>query len=446
MKFNELRTNYPTFIYKDYQLETIDNTLRISFTFEISNLTTFNPYIEIPLNNITININDPYIKYLSFHIGLIEMISYFKTTCSPKIIIEADYINEEQIKWFKKLIYYGLGEFLYTNNISVSEEELTTIECTKPQITLPTINYEGTGNLIPIGGGKDSCVSLELLKDYKDNNHCFIINPKEVTLACAKQAGYEDNKIIGLKRVLDKKVIELNEKGFLNGHTPFSSLVAFISYLTAYIYKKQYITLSNEASANEPTIPGTKINHQYSKTYEFEQDFNNYMNTYFNLNIKYFSLLRPLTEFQIGMLFSKYEKYHNIFKSCNIGSKSTPWKWCGNCPKCLFVYIILSPFLYKEKLVNIFGKDLFEDESLKETLLELSGNKEVKPFECVGTIGEVRYALSRTINKTNNLPKLLQYYKDNYPLSLNTEYESLYNEENNLPKEYQELIKKELSQ
>ena len=443
--FNELREKYNTFIYKKYLLETNNNILKITFTFEIPNLTTFNPYIEIPLNNQTINIDDPYINYLSFHIGLIEMISYFKCVCSPQIIIEADYINEEQIKWFKKLIYFGLGEFLYTNNININEEDLTTIICNVTKKDLPSILYEGTGNLIPIGGGKDSCVTLELLKDYKNINHCFIINPKEVTLECAKIAGYNETNTIGIKRVLDKQIIELNKQGFLNGHTPFSSLVAFISYLTAYIYKKKYITLSNEASANEPTIPGTKINHQYSKTFEFEQDFNEYTKKYFKINIKYFSLLRPLTEYQIGMLFSKYEQYHNTFKSCNIGSKTQPWEWCGKCPKCLFVYTILSPYLYKEKLVNIFKKDLFEDKELLNTLLELSGNKEIKPFECVGTTKEVRYALSKTINKLDNLPYLLQYYKDNYPLELEDNYEIKYNKEHNLPKEYEDIIKKEIS-
>ena len=101
---------------------------------------------------------------------MIELISYFKSTCSKKIIIEADYLSEEQIDWFKKLIYYGLGEFLYSNNIEISEEELTNITCPRNKKELPNIKYEGIGNLIPIGGGKDSCVTLELLKDYKQDN------------------------------------------------------------------------------------------------------------------------------------------------------------------------------------------------------------------------------------------------------------------------------------
>lgn len=444
--FTDLRKKYQTFIYKKYNLNVSDNNLVIQFTFEIPSLTTFYPTIEIPLNNQTIDLKDRYLNYLAFHIGMIELISYFKATCSPQIIIEADYLDNDQIAWFKKLIYYGLGEFLYTNNIKITENELTTIICSAPKKELSSINFISKGNLIPIGGGKDSCVTLELLKAYKEINDCFIINPKEVTIKCANVAGYDDNKIIGIKRTLDKQIIELNKKGFLNGHTPFSSLVAFISYLTAYIHHKKYITLSNEASANEPTIPGTKINHQYSKTYEFEQDFNNYTKKYFNLDILYFSLLRPLTEYQIGALFSKYKQYHTIFKSCNVGSKSEPWHWCCSCPKCLFVYIILSPYLYKEELINIFGKDLYEDKELLDIFLELSGHKETKPFECVGTIGEVRYAISKTIAKLNkNLPYLLQYYKDNYSLKIETKYENLFNKENNLPKEYEDIIKKEIS-
>ena len=211
-----------------------------------------------------------------------------------------------------------------------------------------------------------------------------------------------------------------------------------------HIYKK-YIILSNEGSANEPTVIGTKINHQYSKTYEFENDFNDYTLKYFGLDIKYFSLLRPLSEFQIGMLFSKYKKYHKVFRSCNVGSKSNPWEWCCKCPKCLFVYIILSPFLYKDELVDIFGEDLFEDKELLGTLLELAGYSETKPFECVGTYEEVRYALSLTISKLGgNLPYLLKYYKNNYDLELNHNLKKEFNNENNLEEKFIEIVKKAL--
>lgn len=445
-KFNEFREKYPNFIYKSYNIEIIEDNLKLTFNFEIPNLASFNPTTIIPLNNHKIEINNSFFKYLVFNLGLVELISYYKCTCSPNIIIEADYIDENQINWFKKLYYYGLGEFLYLNNIEIDQEKLVNIKCTAIKNTIASIDYNGQGNLIPIGGGKDSTVSLEILKEFKEDNHCFIINPKPVTLDCAKVAGYTQDKIISIKRNIDKKLIELNNQGFLNGHTPFSAMVAFTSYITAFIYNKKYITLSNEASANESTVIGTKINHQYSKTYEFENDFNNYTKKYFGINISYFSLLRPLTEYQIAMLFSNYKKYHQIFKSCNVGSKNEEWKWCCNCAKCLFVFTILSTYLYKDELVNIFGEDMFDNKSLENIFKELLGYSETKPFECVGTYEEVRYATSLTIKKLEGqkLPYLLQFYKDNYPLETNHNFENSYNNLHNLPKEYEELVRKEL--
>ena len=439
-KYLELRNKYDTFIYEGYNVEEKDNKTIITYDFNVQNLTHYYPTLELDKFELT-----EFTKYLIFHIGLVELISYWKATCSKNVIIKAGYINEEQIGFFKKLYFHGLGELFYTNGIETNYEDFMNITCVIEPNNISIPNYNGIGNLIPIGGGKDSNVSLELLKNSFEDNNAFIINPKEVTLKCAELAGYDESNTITVKRTIDKNLIELNKQGFINGHTPFSALVAFISYLCAYINNKKYIVLSNESSANESNVAGTKINHQYSKTYEFENDFNEYTKKYFQINIKYFSLLRPLTEYQIAMLFSKYEKYHNVFKSCNVGSKSLPWKWCCNCPKCLFVFIILSPFLYKEKLINIFGEDLFEKEELLNTFIELTGYGETKPFECVGTYEEVRYAITKVIEREENLPYLLQYYKDNFKLEdLSNKIETRYNNENNLDEYFENLLKEEL--
>ena len=435
-KFEELRTKYPDFIYEKYEINENNNDYEITFYFNIPNLTTFEPKLIIEKENVKNN-DKNFIEYIVFNIGLVELISYVKCTCSKNIKINCGYLDECQIKWFKKLYYNGLGEFLYRNNINIKEDELFNITTTNEKKEF-NVEYNGQGNLIPVGGGKDSNVTLELLKE--EDNTCFIINPKGANIECANISGY---KTIKIKRILDKKIIDLNNQGFLNGHTPFSAIVAFTSYLCAYLLNKKYIILSNEDSANQSTVLGTNINHQYSKTYEFENDFNEYTKKYFNIDIKYFSLLRPLTEFQIGMIFSKIEKYHNTFKSCNIGSKGDTWNWCCNCPKCLFVYIILSPFLYKEKLINIFGNDLYEKKELLETFEELLGYKETKPWECVGTFEEVRYAVSLLIKKLENqkLPYLLEHYKNKYPLFLDEKFETKYNNQNNLDEHFEKIIK-----
>jgi hypothetical protein len=443
-KFNEFRKLYPNFIFDSYEIIEEEN-YKIIYNFEIEGLTKFKPSIEISKD--IIKSIDEIDKYFIFHIGMVELISYWKCTCCPNVIIKADYINLDQLKFFKKLYFYGLGEFFYINKIDTNINDFMNIKCIHDKKQIPKISIKTDGCLIPIGGGKDSNVTLEILKDY--NNACFMINPKEVMIKCATVSSFNEDNIVTIKRTIDKNLIDLNNKGYLNGHTPFSSYVAFTSYYMAYKTNKKYITLSNENSANESTVIGTKVNHQYSKTYEFENDFNNYTKKYFTDNIKYFSFLRPLSELQIAMLFSKYKKYHSIFKSCNVGSKSIPWVWCCSCAKCLFVYIILSPFLYKDELVNIFGQDLYEKESLLNIFKELIGDAQTKPFECVGTTKEVRYSISYLINKllkeNKSLPYLLDYYYKNYELSDITEpLLTNFNLENNLPLEFSDLLKEEL--
>jgi hypothetical protein len=445
-KYLELSSKYDTFIYDSYKVYKEDNKLKVDYHYIIKDLEDFNTTLSIDESEIkNKNIDNNMLEYLAFHIGLVELLSYWKCVCSRNIIINCGYLDDDQINWFKKLYYNGLGEFFYVNNIEVDKDTFVNIKCTGDKLVLNN-NYNGVGNLITIGGGKDSIVACELLRSLYDENTCFSLNPKSVHIDSIDALGYHDKKIFVRKTYVDKKLIELNKQGYLNGHTPFSSLLAFISYFTAYLTGRKYIVLSNESSANEATVIGTNINHQYSKTYEFENDFNNYTKKYYGIDIKYFSLLRPLTEFQIGMLFSKLDKFHKVFKSCNLGSKGDTWEWCCKCPKCLFVFIILSPFLYKDKLIDIFGSDLYEDTSLLDTFKELLGYSETKPFECVGTYGEVRFAVSLLIDKLgDDLPYLLRYYKDNYPLSLDTDYRLHYNKNNNLDSSFESIVKDAIS-
>ena len=442
MEFNSLRNTYKKFIYKNYEIIDNQDKIIIKYFFEIPGLANFEPSIEILKKDFNIqNINTEFTKNLVFNLGMIEAISYFKATCSPEFIIECGNLDEEQQKWFRKIFYLGLGEFRFVNKINVKEEEFVTFISNQEKIEIKPIFRELNGVIIPIGGGKDSNVTLDLLKDYKDKSYAFCIGSKEVSLKSAEVAGYSRNEVIEVKRIIDKNLIDLNSKGFLNGHTPFSAMVAFLTYLIAFLIGKKYVALSNEDSANESNVVGEKINHQYSKSLEFENDFRWYADNYLKAGVEYFSMLRPISELQIAMLFSNLEEFHPIFKSCNVGSKTEPWKWCCNCPKCLFVYTILSPFLYKEKLVKIFGEDLFEREDLLQTFIELCGYGEIKPFECVGTYDEIKYAITETIKKVDGkLPVLLEYYNNNFEKS-NINLLNYYNEKNNLPVEFEKILK-----
>ena len=448
LKFLYLREKYDTFVFEKYEIVEDEEFINLKFYFNIVGLVKFSPVTKILKKNFKFKQIDNNFRNIAFNLGLVELISYWKATCSKNVIIKCGNLTNEQILWFKKLYFYGLGELFFTNGIKTDIESFMNITCEGEFLSIEEKEEPEEGYIIPIGGGKDSVVTLELLQDYKDKSYAFIVNPREVTLECAKIAGFEKDKIIEVKRILDKKIVTLNGAGFINGHTPFSSMLAFLTYFVASLMNIKYITLSNESSANESNVEGEKINHQYSKSYEFENDFYEYQNNYLKSNVLYFSLLRPLAEIQIANLFSQNDKYYRTIKSCNVGSKSNPWKWCCNCPKCLFVYIIMSAFFSREKLLEMFGEDMLNKESLKETFIELCGYGKTKPFECVGTYYEVKFAISKLIEKTpeNELPILAKFYKDNYEIIRDNEILKGFNDNNNLPKYLENMLRKKIEE
>ena len=420
-KYDLLRKKYDYFIYEKYSIIRNINSFAITFVFNLADKFYFYPKIEIPKKSFYLfdSLSDYSLRNIIFHIGMIELISYWKCVCPPKIIIKPHYLNKEQINWWKKLYFNGLGEFFYLNSINTNINDFTEIIVNSDDKLKPSGScLTDDSTIIPVGGGKDSVVTLELLSKKSNNNLCLILNPREASLQTSEIAGYSAKNTIEIWRTIDPKLLELNEKGFLNGHTPFSALLAFVTVLSAIITNKKNIVLSNESSANESTIRlrQTNINHQYSKSFTFEKDFRFYVNKYISKDINYYSFLRPLSELQIAKLFSKFPKYFFCFKSCNKGSKTDIW--CGKCPKCMFTFIILSPFISQQKLELIFGKNLFDDADLLHYFNQLIGKENRKPFECIGTVEEVNIALCMTIAKEDkkNLPYLLKYYTglDNY--------------------------------
>ena len=437
-KFDALRKEFSTFTFESQSVTREEGTLRVAFDFNLDGRYHFRPTLEIPARPFFDwdSIPSEQLEALAFQIGMTELVSYWKIACPKRVVVKPYALTESQIRFWKKLYYNGLGEFLYLNGITVSEAELMDIESVGSLAFVKVERPLMEKSLVPVGGGKDSVVTLECLRNAMPVIP-LIVNPRGATLNCVKTAGYEENGFIVINRTLDPTMLKLNAEGYLNGHTPFSALLAFISVLVAFGSRSKYIALSNENSANESTVPGTNINHQYSKSIEFERDFRNYVAEHVNDEVQYFSFLRPLSELQIAKLFSQCETYHPVFRSCNVGSKTD--SWCGHCPKCLFTWIILSPFLTRDKLVAIFGKDLMADPSLQPILEELNGTAAVKPFECVGTVEEVRACLAAT----NQAPEWsLNLSKGEGPSV--ADILNRFNEEHFLPEQFEQILKSRL--
>lgn len=411
--FIQLRKEYPIFVFENYSVSTYSNILKIEFEFSVGDKIRFNPELAFPIKDVNLKnrLSEIDLRNLIFHIGMIELISYWKATCSPQILIKPFLINVEQILWWKKIYFEGLGEFFYLNGILTDFDSFVEIKSVSEN-SLSAQNFDLSEKvLVPIGGGKDSIVSLELLKSAGLELSPLVLNMNAARERTIQTAGFEPSGIIEITRNIDPKLLELNNKGYLNGHTPFSALLAFTSLLAAGMNGCKHIALSNESSANESTVAGSNVNHQYSKSFEFESDFRNYVKKYISPDFNYFSFLRPLNELQITKFFAKTKQYFPVFKSCNVGSKTDVW--CGKCPKCLFTYIILSPFVNEADLNGIFSKNLLNDIELLNIFNELIGIGPTKPFECVGTLDDVNAALQLILKKNQNqkLPILLESYQ-----------------------------------
>lgn len=453
-----LRKKYPKFIYQRYSYK-ISKNLEIFFDFLIEPDIRFQPKIIIEnINQTQIKIvRESVLNNLIFHLGLIESVSYWKATCSPEIIIKAGFLDKRQIKWWRNLILNGMGEFFYQNKIDFTRPDFVKIKTQKnfQKANLYTKKFKSR-TLIPIGGGKDSAVTLEIFKKNKENINCLGLNPTSAAKRIIR-IGKCKNPII-IRRKIDKKLLELNRKGFLNGHTPFIVYVSFLNVLSAVIFDYKYIAFSNERSSNEGNIIylGKKINHQYSKSFHSEKLFKSYTKKYLAKDIEYFSFLRPLYEIQIAKIFSNFPQYFSAFLSCNeayktySGTKKITGRWCRNCSKCLFVFVILYPFLKEKNLIKIFSENLFEKKNLLPIMQELIGQERFKPFECVGTEKEsvVAFYLSwkKAATKKEKLPFLLEYFERQIlPRHKNLEKESVkildnWNKQNNIPKEFEKFI------
>ena len=452
MEYSDVSKRYPVFYYHDFAIIESDDELDVQFDFEIEGLSHFNPEFILtkPAGGATYA-NLRTVREAAFSLGLMELISYWKLTCAPTVIVECGQLDSDQTAWWKNLYYNGLGEFFYKNNIAADPETFMDLRSTGEQITGHVDQRRFSGNLIPVGGGKNSLVSLKLLSGRKEENHAFIINHVMAAVHSAQAAGYQGEQLIIAERNIDIRMLEFNKTGFLNGHTPFSALCAFAASLTAVIYGIQNICLSNEASANDYAITGCKVNHQYSRTFAFEREFKRYMDAYITPEVHYFSLLRPLTELQTAGLFSGMEEYHSVFCSCNTGKKEG--RWCGHCAKCLYVCVMLSAYLSDDRLVSIFGTDMLNDAGMQEVLDQLTGIQDNNPAGCAGTQEEVNTAIAMSIrNHERNgeaLPALYQNYTQTsyYEYYRNKEVDwTQFNSENLVPEEYQNLLKQWLEE
>lgn len=451
MTVETLREKHPSFTYESFEVGQSANNLEVAFHFTLEPGIAFQPRVSIPISH---DVEISSIENLAFHLGLIEAVSYWKAACSPQLVVRAGQLDTHQVRWWHDLFTHGLGEFFYRNQIDFSQTDFLSITSSPDAPAYQRAAAKPlSGDLILVGGGKDSAVTLEALQNAHTRQNVLMLNPTRAAREMAKSADY-DNPII-VQRTLDPKLFALNREGYLNGHTPFSAYLAFLSVFTGLVHDYQHIIASNEQSAGEGNVVyhGLEVNHQYSKSLRFEKLFREYCAKYLHGDIGYFSFLRPLYELQIAGIFSKQSDKSPSFVSCNVKRGES---WCGECPKCAFVYLSLFPFLAEDKMKEIFGQDYFAQPAIQRHIIDLVGLGVHKPFDCVGTREESEMAIALAIRKYEQnelpVPAFLLMLKDRLALTdenlgraIETRLRTDWNTNHFLSPEYTRLLKAKLS-
>jgi hypothetical protein len=320
-------------------------------------------------------------------------VSYFKLKAPLRIVVQ--FPLTEQGREFALDVYSnGLGEFYARNNLNhFGKIEIEAPIDTRKSRPAPLLKDRA---LLPIGGGKDSLVSVELLEAAGFEYSPFAVNPKGPILSSVGKLGKTP---LYVTRTLDPRMIHLGkEPGYLNGHVPSTAINSMIAALTALLFSYRRIILSNERSASEGNVvhDGREVNHQYSKSLDFEIRIAKVLEEATGGALGYFSLLRPYSEAKIAKLFARETRFDHVFSSCNRNFKLSGHDgplWCGECPKCHFTFLIMAPRMDYERMMGIFGHNFLDRKENERSFRELTGLAGQKPWECVGEIEEAAACL-----------------------------------------------------
>jgi UDP-N-acetyl-alpha-D-muramoyl-L-alanyl-L-glutamate epimerase len=385
---------YKEFIFENYLYDRSCSTLSLRYRFGEGPQFQEDLVFDFPQRSLS-SAASKVLDRIFRLIFLMAGVSYYKAFIPKRLICEAFPLDRAAAEFLQSFYEKGLAEFAFTNQVSLRGH----FEISSSAIPPPTgIALElPRRTCVPVGGGKDSIVTLECLKRAGEPLILFALGDSEPISACIAAAKLP---FLRVHRRLDRRLFDLNQAGAFNGHVPITGILSAIALAAAVLSGFDAIAMSNEHSASAPNlqIDGIPVNHQYSKSLEFEKMFAEFVHTHISPSIAYFSLLRPLSEIEIARRFSAYPEYFGIFRSCNTAFRQTPaargTQWCGNCPKCRFVFLALAPFLGKAELIAIFGRNLLDDETQQEGFAALCGLRAHKPFECVGEIGESAAVLS----------------------------------------------------
>ncbi len=328
---------------------------------------------------------------------LVAGLSYYKVGAARRIDVGALPLGEEGRALLRAALLDGLGEFAYRNDLPLDDVVVTGGEA----VTAVTATDATNRVLVPFGGGIDSVVTSASLPEHLDQS-LFVVSPAAGRFrALEETAAVTGFDVVRATKSLDGAVLRTDDEQF-RGHVPVTAMVTLLAAVAALSSGRGGVVMSNERSASAANLRwrGRDVNHQWSKSYEAERVLGAAVAERVGPHFTVASLLRDRSEIWVAEVFSRLRPYHHVFRSCNRAFSQTPQrrfsKWCGKCDKCLFVNLMLAPFLDRGELAEIFSSEPLSDPERLEQLRVLVGASGAsKPFECVGDPEESAAALVR---------------------------------------------------
>ncbi|MGZ4454913.1 MAG: hypothetical protein ACXVWV_02930 [Nocardioides sp.] len=324
-------------------------------------------------------------------LALAAGLSYYKALVPATMSVPGGLTPGER-EFLTGVVQGGLGEFAFRNDVVAALTPRIEAPALPEPDVAPAPQTDPASALVAVGGGKDSIVTLDAIRATPVEVALFAVNSYAPITRTAEVAGLP---LLTARRTLDPLLFRLNEAGALNGHVPVTAVNSLIGCLTALRAGIDTVVFSNEASSSYGNLrwEGFEVNHQWSKGLGFEGLLRDRLA---GTGVDYVSFLRPLPELAIMRRFATLTDFHGAFISCNRAfhlDASRRQEWCGECPKCVFVFLLMAPFVPRARLVEIFGSDVITRPGNLALLLDLLAVGEGhKPFECVGEPDECRAA------------------------------------------------------
>jgi UDP-N-acetyl-alpha-D-muramoyl-L-alanyl-L-glutamate epimerase len=95
-KYQQLRTAFPRFVYESFSVNKTVEGMSLHFVFRVNEELVFKPTMFFPDHGRFSVLPNELMQTLAFHIGMVELISYWKAFCSPRILVKPFRLTPKQ--------------------------------------------------------------------------------------------------------------------------------------------------------------------------------------------------------------------------------------------------------------------------------------------------------------------------------------------------------------